>query len=402
MPQSHFTIVSLQLAALDAAIALVVLLGHALVRRYRGRDPAINVRGILLASVVMAAACVVKLVCLDRHRWSSFGLMNAVYCETVLGVPLAAIGLLIMAIPLRRKGPLLRATRPAVAVAILGLLPGLAGIYASFIEPYRLIVEQAAVPLAEGRAGSSPLKIGIISDLQTPRVTDHERRAVRLLMQQQPDIVFFAGDLCQGSHADFESQVGAFRELFAAMSTPAGAFCVPGNLDPLIWVKKATENTGVQVLCNEIVSVEVKDRRLLIAGLGGWLPGLNEKEIVRQLETAGGPGDIRIILSHRPDIVLHLSKDSPVDLVVSGHTHGGQARLPWIGALAMSSHIPRKAAGGGLSQVNGHALYVNRGVGVERSQAPSFRFLCPPTVSILTLTGPANALEAMAETAPGE
>ncbi|HTE06996.1 MAG TPA: metallophosphoesterase, partial [Planctomycetota bacterium] len=74
-----------------------------------------------------------------------------------------------------------------------------------------------------------------------------------------------------------------------------------------------------------------------------------------------------------------------VDLVVAGHTHGGQVRLPWIGPLITLTAVPRAVAGGGLHELNGTPLYVSRGVGHEQGDAPRVRFLCPPEISLLTL-----------------
>lgn len=386
MSLTHATATCLKLAAIDAGIAFVVLLALAGIRRRKNRKTAVTITTTLLAGTVLVGACALKLVLLHRRGWDHFGLLNAVYTEMVFAVPLFSAGLLIAAFPWPRS--FLRATRPSVVVALLGLSAALVGVYASFIEPYRLIVETVTLPLPDDRDGLAPLRIGVISDFQTPQVTDHERTAVRMLMEPRPDIILLAGDVCQANLAERERQIPAFRELHASMSAPAGVYCVLGNLDYLSWVKRTMEGTGVRLLYNEIITVEFKDRRLLIAGLSGAYLGRAEENVIRRLQETGTPRDIRIILSHRPDAVLHLSPQSNVDLVVSGHTHGGQVRLPWVGALARSSAIPRRAAGGGLFHINGHPLYVNRGIGMERGSAPQIRFLCPPTVSFINLIGP--------------
>lgn len=94
---------------------------------------------------------------------------------------------------------------------------------------------------------------------------------------------------------------------------------------------------------------------------------------------------MRLLVAHRPDAVLRLSPATRVDLVVSGHTHGGQLQLPLVGPLTTASHVPRAVAAGGLHEIDGRRIYVSRGIGVERGQAPRLRFGAPPEVAILTL-----------------
>lgn len=386
MSAHNYTTTALLLAALDAIIALAILLSLAAVRRRQGRQATITLGGLLTAGMAMGIACAVKLMVLGRNGWHLFGQINAVYTEVVLGLPLLCAVLIVGSMLGRWWWPRLKLTGPTTVLAVAGLLPAVVGFYTSCIEPYRLVLDEVTVPLAENRHGSEPLRVGFISDIQTPAIGEHEESAIRLLMEQRPDVILVGGDLFQGRHQDFEQVLPGFRRLHASMTAPGGVYCVLGNVDSRFQVEQTIKNTAVRLLYNEIAEVKVKDRHLLVAGLTGNRPGSAEKEVVRRLETMGDPGDIRIVLSHWPDIALDLPPDSCVDLVVSGHTHGGQIRLPLIGPLMNASSIPRRMAGGGLFELQGHLLYVNRGIGYEHSQAPPMRFLCPPTVSILELT----------------
>ncbi len=72
--------------------------------------------------------------------------------------------------------------------------------------------------------------------------------------------------------------------------------------------------------------------------------------------------------------------------MVAGHTHGGQVQLPIVGPLTIASRVPRSVGAGGLHDLRGRTIYVSRGVGVERGQAPRLRLGAPPEVAIVTLS----------------
>ncbi len=90
-------------------------------------------------------------------------------------------------------------------------------------------------------------------------------------------------------------------------------------------------------------------------------------------------------MPHRPDPLWTPGTDSRIDLLVSGHTHGGQVSVPFFGPPITLSSVPRDVAAGGLHVVDGRRIYVSRGVGLERGTAPRIRFRVPPEVSLLTL-----------------
>ncbi|MCP4249167.1 MAG: phosphohydrolase, partial [bacterium] len=110
-----------------------------------------------------------------------------------------------------------------------------------------------------------------------------------------------------------------------------------------------------------------------------------DQQTIGHLEAGGNEGDIRILVAHRPDAVLALSPNSRIDLVVAGHTHGGQVVVPLLGPPFTLTRVPRHVAAGGFHDLGGRRIYVSRGVGCERSQAPRIRFLAPPEISLLTL-----------------
>jgi predicted MPP superfamily phosphohydrolase len=182
-----------------------------------------------------------------------------------------------------------------------------------------------------------------------------------------------------------------------------GVFIVPGDVDqPPERLLRLAEGTAMTPLFNQTASVRVGRLRLRIGGVALDYRSDRSRRAIHELESAGDASEVRILLAHRPDVVFELGSRSAIDLVVAGHTHGGQIVVPFYGPPMTLSSIPRSAAAGGLHTVDGHKLYVSRGVGCERGQAPRIRLFCPPEVSIVTveLPGRVEAEEQQVDSIP--
>jgi predicted MPP superfamily phosphohydrolase len=337
------------------------------------------VPGRLLAALAAAAAllAVKGLVLLGLGVSVPFGVLHVLWLDLVVAIPLAA--LLLLALTRRRAGPILRAG----AVAALCLAP--VGAYASLVEPERLVLEQAELELDPRRDGERPLRIGVIADIQCEEVGGHEREAVDRLMAERPDLILVAGDYHQGGGDKLEEQLPALRSLLRRLDAPGGVFAVQGDVESVAEARRVMAGTGVRVLVNDVERVRVGDRRVSIAGIGLAYWSREATRTLVGLERRPGERDIRIALAHRPDVVRQLRPDSRVDLTVAGHTHGGQVQLPLIGPLTISSRVPRGVGAGGLNELDGRWIYVSRGVGAERGQAPRLRLGAVPEVSLITL-----------------
>jgi len=330
--------------------------------------------GVVLAFVALALKGVLLLkLGVELH----FGVMHVLWLDFVIVLPLAAalLGLLAW----RAGGAAVR------TLVVLGLLAAPVGAYASFVEPNRLVVERATVELPAARAGHDPIHVAVLSDIQFEHVGDHEREAVARLMAQRPDVILLTGDYHQGSRAQFARERPAIRRLFARLRAPGGVFAVQGDVEGPGDTRRTFAGTGIRTLFDETARTRVGDRELTIGGvqLAYWRPAA--RTFTRRFERLRGTRDVRILVAHRPDEVLGLRPQTRVDLVAAGHTHGGQVQLPLLGVLQSGSRVPGEVAAGGLHVLDGRTIYVSRGVGVERGQAPRLRSGAPPEISLLEL-----------------
>jgi predicted MPP superfamily phosphohydrolase len=307
-----------------------------------------------------------------------FGVMHVLWLDLVVVLPLT--GLVMLAVLGRR--PVAGAVR-AGAVAACCLAP--VGAYASFVEPERLVVERAEAKLPPDRAGGAPLRVGVLADLQFERLGAHEREAVATLMRERPDVILVAGDYHQGSPDALERELPGLHRLLARLHAPGGVFAVQGDCESLEEARRVTAGTGVRLLVNEMARTRVRGRALTVAGLERHYWSADARRAAHELERTSGEDDVRILLAHRPDAVYLLEPSSRADLVVAGHTHGGQLQLPVVGPPTIVSRVPRDVGAGGLHSLAGRTIYVSRGVGVERGQAPRLRLGAPPEVAVVTL-----------------
>lgn len=347
----------------------------------------IGLRHVLSAVLITGLIFVIKLTPLTLLGFNLFGVINLIYVDLVILPPAAAITLLGASYLPLREGRRVTVSKSARIFAIGAFVSLLIGVYASWIEPFRLQLETARVPLAPARQGKTTIRIGVIADLQTSRITDYERSAFDRLMALRPDLILMPGDLFQGSERDLEANRADLIALLSRLSAPGGVYFVPGDVDQGHYgLEEILQEAGIRLLVNEAIRLKLGDRQVTIGGVELDVGTGQARETVHQLETASEVDDIRILVAHRPDVALGLKRRSRIDLTVAGHTHGGQIVVPGFGPPMTLSKVPRPVAAGGLHSLLENRLYVSRGVGCERGQAPRIRFLCPPEISLLQLS----------------
>ena len=269
------------------------------------------------------------------------------------------------------------------------VVPAAMGWYATHVEPYRLVVDRATLTLRPRVDGSDTVRIGVVADLQTDRPGRHEHHAVDLLLAQRPDLIVLPGDVFQGTPRELAVHADAMRALLGRLEAPHGVYLVRGDHDPDDYADRLVHGTGISLLDDKEVDIAVGDRRLRLGGNRLRYRELEAVALRRQLEDGpnDGPDDgtLRILVAHRPDAALDLAPGSRIDLVVAGHTHGGQIVVPGFGPLVTATQVPRHVAAGGLHEIDDNPIYVGTGVGLERGQAPQVRLFCRPSIGIVDL-----------------
>ena len=259
--------------------------------------------------------------------------------------------------------------------------------YSGEFERHHLEITRHTVELARLSPALDGLRIAQLSDFHYEQWTEPYfiREVVAQVNRLAPDLVLLVGDYV--SEGPLPPARGArmsypCAEILSGIQCPQ-RWCVLGNHDakvgPVI-VTDALESHGLPVLANTYVPFERNGARLWIAGVKDV--GVSDPDLhlaaPRSLQTAREPV---ILLAHEPDFADRVVRHGGVDLMLSGHTHGGQVRLPFFGAMYVPP-LGRKYIEGLFHLENGLQLYVNRGIGTV---GVPFRFDCRPELTLITL-----------------
>lgn len=259
------------------------------------------------------------------------------------------------------------------------------------IELVRVPVKIANLPPA-----LQGLKIGLLTDLHSSFITSTGlfEAAGRLIMSEQPDVIVFTGDFISGSTKFLSGSIGTFDrkyltrcvEALAGLRAPLGIYGVLGNHD--FWSGPAcvaaicetfTRQLGMVWLRNRNVTIEKGGASFHLLGVDDyWEPSCSLAAACR-----GTSADtLRILLSHNPDINDDISLlNERIDLVLAGHTHGGQIVAPLVGQPVIPSKFGQKYRAG-LVRDGDRQTYVSRGVGCL---LVPLRLNCLPEATVLTL-----------------
>ncbi len=306
----------------------------------------------------------------------------------------------------------------------------LIGIWPRFIEPNLVNIKKLGIEIPTLPPLLNGFKILQISDLHIKNSSSalFFQKVSALIKKNKPDVIAITGDLiCVGRLENQE----LLKDFLNSLSAPYGIYAVFGNHDYDEYVSINTEGeydvikketslfslvfsrfftsislkkfvthsarqtkphkelisllskTPLQILHNETIQIPIQDTFLNLTGLGEYITGKCLPDVAFKEYDLRFPG---IVLSHNPDS-YPLLKDFPGDLILCGHTHGGQVNLPWISKKITLMENPQLEKG--LHHLEKKFIYINRGLGAPLR----FRLFAPPEITLFSLKSPQQALK---------
>lgn len=259
-------------------------------------------------------------------------------------------------------------------------------VYGFWIEPHHIRVSYQKITSPKLDHGK-PVRMLHLGDLHIERITNRELELNHLIAKLQPDIILFSGDVINLSYIEDPVAWEQAREIFKGWSAPGGVYAVSGSpaVDLAHVFPKLVDGLPIHWLTEDITNLDINGQNLNIIGLTcshkPFIDGPKVDELAAQSN-----GGFTILVYHTPDLAPNSANTGKIDLQVSGHTHGGQIRLPWYGAFFAAS-LYGKRFESGRSQLGSMALYVTRGIGMEGKAAPRVRFFCPPEIILWEIDG---------------
>ncbi len=254
--------------------------------------------------------------------------------------------------------------------------------YAREIEPAMLQIHHEPISSANIPISFDGFKVIQFSDTHIGfhYTLDQLHELVTKINKLNPDLIVFTGDLVdKPDQYDWNERL--IREL-KSLKAPYGKYWVYGNHDHGGYgtdiVKQAMDSAEFTLLKNNHQVIEKNNERFLIAGIDDVI--LGKPDLKETLKNTNA--DLyTVLLAHEPDFADTASL-FPVDLQLSGHSHGGQVRFPLLGHLYTPAYAEKYVQGKFAFENSPLTLFVNRGIGTTRLP---YRFLCKPEIHVFTL-----------------
>jgi predicted MPP superfamily phosphohydrolase len=254
----------------------------------------------------------------------------------------------------------------------LGVFGCLVGFYASFVEPYLITVKRFRLALVP--RPKQWVRIAFLSDMHAGmgKGPVFWKRVVARTRALRPDLMLLGGDAVEQ-----EAEPVRLLAPFASLEAPLGKFFLKGNhdfLDDPERVRAQFLAWGYQELTNRSVILRKGGEAFQLVGLDDTWHGDPELALLRREATRP-----RVLVTHEPDLFLDL-KEGDADVILTGHTHGGQIRLPFYGPVMRLPLTAPQWLDRGLKTWRGMPAIISQGLGEANVRA---RLFCPPQIVVV-------------------
>jgi uncharacterized protein len=274
-------------------------------------------------------------------------------------------------------------------VGLAAAAPFMVSGYGALLERRKFEVDHFTIPVPNLSSELNHLTVVQLSDIHVGPFMPPEELAeyVEAVNRLKPDIIALTGDFVTGS----DSEVVPCAESLARLQARYGVFACMGNHDVYARAEDKLEHLfaekGIETLRNNAKSIRIAGSKLSVLGIDDLERG--HSDLRRALTVCERePGEVKVLLSHRPEVFPAAAKGD-IDLVLSGHYHGGQVKLsPTAGSLSVARLLTPYAEGLFRLAPAGHGaektahLFVSRGIGIT---GVPIRINCPPQIAHLRL-----------------
>ncbi|MGB8955368.1 MAG: metallophosphoesterase [Tumebacillaceae bacterium] len=245
---------------------------------------------------------------------------------------------------------------------------------------FRLVVREVEITV-DKEGGFQELRIVQLSDLHMERLSISPERIASKIAEARADLVVMTGDYLD--RYENKEKFMSYLDAIQAVEPKHGIWMVWGNHDHYLGDRiedlgELIRAKGINLLVNEWDAIDMDGKRLNIIGTDDYC--LGKSDISASFKDV--PDGINLVLSHDPNIVLDMEEHHEVDLLLSGHLHGGQFKIPGAFKLFPMGELPKSNVISGLHEVNGKTLYISDGMG---QSGLNVRLGTRPEITIHTL-----------------
>jgi len=240
------------------------------------------------------------------------------------------------------------------------------------VEPHRLTVTRIADTSPKIARTTGDLTIVHISDIHFEQDNPFVRKVLSTIAEEKPDFIVLTGDIPQLGPFDKEQ----LKQWLGKLRQIAPVYAVPGYYEDDAVLAGSRISDGV-LLASQFKEKEVRGTKIVVQGFG-------PNSRISPADRPDTDDALYLVLDHAPDSIPYAARLAP-DWFFCGHTHGGQVRLPFWGAIVTASFTGKRYEYGRY-HLGTMQAFVTRGIGLEPRPAPQVRFLCPPEVVVLKIS----------------